>query len=151
MVAATKDTDERGAAGHRLEHTGDGRVAKRRRRGDEAGSSQEVELAGVPIFLRELLLALPPLNGLGPSSDAFIDQLRKTVLPPRPVSEKCGSYSDSILGFGSGQDNPAVAAFGENKRKISSINEEPDDRDDSFVESKHDVFRQRRKVKIDPN
>lgn len=127
----------------RTEQTVDGK-GRRKRRGDDV---QEVELSGVPIFLRDLLLALPPHSGYVPNTDEFIDQLRRTVLPPRPVSETNGGHSDTLLGFGSGSLESG------NKRKLQSMDDDADlDIDENNNnDSKHDVFRQRRRVKMIPN
>jgi hypothetical protein len=42
----------------------------------------------VPAFLRDLLTKLPQHGGILPDIDSFVDQLRKTVLPPRPIPDE---------------------------------------------------------------
>ena len=44
-------------------------------------------LAGLPAFFKEVLSKLPAFNEPTPDIDAFIDNLRRTVLPPRPREE----------------------------------------------------------------
>jgi hypothetical protein len=124
---------------------------RRKKRGDD-GSQQEFELSGVPIFLRDLLLTLPPNTGPSPGADAFIDHLRRTVLPPRPISETGGGYNDSsTFGFNTQKSAPLPANSG-NKRKASpSADDDADyDRDENADDSKHDVFRQRRRIRMNP-
>lgn len=45
-------------------------------------------LNNVPLFLRDLLARLPPHTGPPPDIDTFLDHLKKTVLPPRPVTDE---------------------------------------------------------------
>ena len=144
--------DKQDKSGQKVEKSTEGNP-RRRKRGDD-GNQQEMELSGVPIFLRDLLLALPghqPAAGPPrPSSEAFIDQLRRTVLPPRPVTERGGGgYSDSALGLGSSHE--VVPNGSGNKRKLTAADEEADfDREENYGDSRHDVFRQRRRVKMNP-
>lgn len=150
LGALLKDTNDKGP---KMDRSSEGH--NRRRRKGEDGNQHEMELSGVPIFLRDLLLALPNnLEGPRPSTDAFIDQLRRTVLPPRPMSEKGNDPRDSssALGLGGSHllDLPVTSNPG-NKRKIASVlNEDADsDREEPFNDGRHDVFRQRRRVKMD--
>jgi hypothetical protein len=62
---------------------------KWQRHGRDAGGleADNVLLAGLPAFFKELLVKLPPLNGSSPDIDSFVDSLRRTILPPRPSEE----------------------------------------------------------------
>ena len=119
------------------EHIGEGN-SRKRKKGDD-GSSQELEMSGVPLFLRDLLLALPSHSGPSYDSDAFVDQLRRTVLPPRPISEK-GTGIDSKMDLSVG--NPY-------KRKANDDDDENDmDIKGNFNDAMQDEFRRRRLMKM---
>lgn len=147
--ALRKDTIDKN--GPRMDRSSEGH-SKRRKKGDD-GNQHEMELSGVPIFLRDLLLSLPSHVGeTSPSTDSFIDQLRRTVLPPRPVSEKGSGYTDSssVLGLGSTSalDLPVSSGY---KRKMTAAADEDADFDREDNDGRHDVFRQRRRVKMNPH
>jgi hypothetical protein len=66
-------------------------------------------VAGLPAFFRELLSKLPVFAGPAPDVDAFVDSLRRTVLPPRPAED--ASSGDTRPGPGPGEDQePAPGA-----------------------------------------
>ena len=152
--ALVKDTIDK--SGPRMERSSEGQN-RRRKKGDD-GSHHEMELSGVPIFLRDLLISLPiHMGGSSPNTSAFIDQLRRTVLPPRPVSEKGSSFADSsVLGLGGTNvlDLPASSNSSVYyKRKIGVVADEDTDFDckQNYNDDGHDVFRQRRRLKISPH
>jgi len=126
-----------------------GGKTQRRKRDDAPPDG--VELSGVPIFLRDLLVALPSHVGPVPNTDNFIDQLRRTVLPPRPISEKGSASNDTLLGLGGSVPQDTSIQAG-NKRKLLSTDDDADyDRDANYADNKNDVFRQRRRVKLTPS
>lgn len=148
-VSAALERDMVERHDHRAEQVTSAKTQRRKR--DDA-PPDGVELSGVPIFLRDLLVALPPISGPVPNTDEFIDQLRRTVLPPRPISDKKGSSSgDSLLGLGVSVPQDTSSQTG-NKRKLLSIDDDSDlDRDANFMDNKNDVFKQRRRVKLTPS
>lgn len=110
---------------------------KKRKR--EQGT-QEAELEGVPIFLRSLLSGLPAYTGRPLDTKVFIDQLKESVLPPRPVTEESVVYSDSHFSIGS-------HTIGQSRKAMTKAT---DDFDDDVEENTNcnDIFRQRRRQKL---
>ena len=60
-------------------------LKKRMSRGARDISILAIKLEA-PDSVRELLLKLPPVAGLAISTDAFVERLRRVILPPRPVA-----------------------------------------------------------------
>lgn len=136
----------------------------------EQGSALDADssiLAGLPAFFRELLTKLPPFNGSVPDIDAFVDNLRRTVLPPRPAEEPHGrrqqqqneqvSTKGSILMKRGRQHNERSYDGGMDIIEDAEILGEHIDADMGFqaeedaiavMESRDDVFKRRHRQKI---
>lgn len=149
---------------------------KRRRDGESAIDSNL--FANVPLFLRDLLARLPPHTGPPPDIDTFLEHLKKTVLPPRPVTDErdenttqstiagntTGAASTSTttttttnvngLRQLNGTNDDAVILLSGGKR---TRNYDDEDEDDEIVGSRNDdgsrddIFQQRCRRRMDKN
>ena len=115
------------------------------KRGDGGGAADSSAMAGVPIFLRDLLSKLPPHSGPLPNVDLFLDQLRKTVLPPRPVVDEDAPVSGASSAGAVAED---VVLAGSGKRSALEVGGDDDDDDDGAVGNRDDVFRKRRRLQL---
>jgi hypothetical protein len=116
-------------------------------------------LAGVPIFLRDLLARLPPHTGPPPDIDTFLDHLKKTVLPPRPVTEErdegvgtSGVNFTSSLHLKQAATEDGVILLAGSKRK-GNFDQEEDDDDETGArraddENRDDIFKQRCRLRM---
>jgi hypothetical protein len=133
-------------------------IGKKRMRRDGEGIDPNL-LAGVPIFLRDLLARLPPHTGPPPDIDTFLDHLKKTVLPPRPVTEERdeGISGNGLSFLSSLQMKPStteddVILLAGSKRK-GNFDQEEDDDDERGArraddESRDDIFKQRCRLRM---
>lgn len=117
-----------------------------RRRDVDSNGDSNAALAGVPIVFRELLSKLPTHTGPLPDIKAFVDHLRKTVLPPRPVTE------DEIPSLSAAQTQisvePDVVLAG-SKRHLgdeADLVDNEDNGDDDI--QKDDIFKQRCRMRM---
>jgi hypothetical protein len=125
----------------------DGSVGGRRRgrRDGNDGNLDSAALAGVPIFLRELLSKLPPARGPPPNVEAFLEHLRRTVLPPRPVTdEDAAPTAASVI---TADDDVVLAG---SKRGLLKEGDDDDD-DDAAAASRDDIFRKRCRMRMTTN
>jgi hypothetical protein len=133
-------------------------LGKKRTRREGEGIDPNL-LAGVPIFLRDLLARLPPHTGPPPDIDTFLDHLKKTVLPPRPVTEEQNEnasggiiFNNSILGqhVKSSTEDDVILLTG-SKRKVN-FDGEDDDEDEAGRraddDSRDDIFKQRCRLRM---
>jgi hypothetical protein len=86
----------------------------------------DASLSAVPVSLRELVLKLPKSSSLAPDIDGFITNLRRIVLPPRPVEDFRSSAS--VQAQDSGADDSALD-----------------------YDNRSDIFRIRKKLKLGKN
>jgi hypothetical protein len=129
-------------------------------------------LAGLPAFFKELLSKLPAFTGPAPDVDAFVDNLRRTVLPPRPVEDAFNrhpvqSEQDTVQGaslLGKRNQNRMVGQHNESAYEdgmdviedaevglLGRDNEatiQADEDATSAMESRDDVFKRRHRQKL---
>lgn len=128
---------------------------KRRIRREGEGIDPNL-LAGVPIFLRDLLARLPPHTGPPPDIDTFLEHLKKTVLPPRPVTDEQNEtssgiiFNSSVMGQKSSTEDDVILLTG-SKRK-ANFDEDDDDEDEAGrradEDGRDDVFKQRCRLRM---
>lgn len=133
-------------ADQRMNALMDGSVGGRRRGRKDGNDGQDsAALAGVPLFLRDLLSKLPPARGPPPNVEAFLDHLKRTVLPPRPVTdEDAPPLSTNIVAT----DDDVVLAG--SKRGLMQDGDDDDD-DDTGAANRDDIFRKRRRMRMTTN
>jgi hypothetical protein len=133
-------------------------ISKKKTRRDGEGIDPNL-LVGVPIFLRDLLARLPPHTGPPPDIDTFVEHLKKTVLPPRPVTEEQSEnanggvvFNGSVIGqhVKSSTEDDVILLTG-SKRKVN-FDEEDDDEDEAGKraddDSRDDIFKQRCRLRM---
>lgn len=127
------------------------------RNSKDAALSDDVLLAGLPAFFKELLTKLPPLNGPMPDVDFFVDTLRRTVLPPRPSEDIAAGKWQSIVGEESGKrgrpgntnieggiaDDGAIISAGTDTALIEGEMDVIED-----YSNKNDIFRKRQRLRL---
>lgn len=144
LKEVTDKADQRMIA---LMDTGVGGRRRHRRDGGDGGNLDSAALAGVPIFLRDLLVKLPPHKGPAPNIDAYLDQLRRTVLPPRPVTDEDGTgVARGTGGAGLVPDDEGVVLAGA-KRGMPDDDDDDDD-DGGAAGSRDDIFRKRCRMRM---
>jgi hypothetical protein len=106
-------------------------------------------LAGTPAAFKEFLARLPALPGTEqPDIDAFVDSLRRTVLPPRPVDDTPGDedFGGGLLGKrGRGDELPGwdggagAGDEGDGGAEESAV---------LALEARDDVFKRRQRARL---
>lgn len=104
-------------------------------------------LAGTPAAFKEFLAKLPALPGTEqPDIDAFVDILRRAVLPPRPADDSTGDDEQQLLGKRGRDDTFAwdgtaggAADEGDGGAEESAV---------LALEARDDVFKRRQRARL---
>lgn len=138
--------------------------------GGDVQSALDVDssiLSGLPAFFKELLAKLPAYTGPTPDVDAFVDRLKRTVLPPRPGDEplhrRSGQEDNVVEGVSQPNKRRRVAGRRDDESAyeggmdIIEDVEAAGDIDGGFdadedatvaMESRDDVFKRRHRLKL---
>ena len=137
----------------------DSHLRKWQRHGRDSGGleADNVLLAGLPAFFKELLVKLPPMSGPPPDIDLFVDSLRRTILPPRPSEEtlfnagkgleKTGQKRPRVLQTGDIRDSADVVEEGGGAADPAGDLDLDTVEDSSF--DRDDVFRRRQRKRLE--
>lgn len=100
-----------------------------------------VALANIPQFLRDLLTKLPHHSGAMPDVEAFVEQLCRTVLPPRPIPDVDLSGSGNA---GNGKEDSRQV----NTHMVEQEEADNDEDEDGGLDANDDIFRRRQKKRM---
>ncbi len=110
--------------------------------------STDANLSGVPVFLRDLLVRLPMHTGPPPDIDTFVDHLRRTVLPPRPVTEDREEGTSLLQTKPSTEDDIILLSGTKRVRNYGEDEEDDEDNGRGDDDNRDDIFRARCRARI---